>query len=72
MQKAFLVFDKDNNGKITLDEIKNVLGEELKEIDDETWKEILNEADSDGDNEISMDEFIKLMHKFVKNSGEDL
>ncbi len=46
LKSAFDLFDKDNDGKITMDEIKEVLGSELSQIDDEVWKDLMNEVDS--------------------------
>jgi Ca2+-binding EF-hand superfamily protein len=54
------LFDIDQNGRITIEEIKSMLGGDLLNVDEEFWKDILGEGDDDGDGEISFEEF-KLM-----------
>ena len=61
--KAFKLFDDDDTGSISLNNIKRIakeLGENL--IDDEL-QEMLDEADHDGDGEINKEEFLKMMQK---------
>ncbi|KAL6641951.1 hypothetical protein ACP70R_020132 [Stipagrostis hirtigluma subsp. patula] len=61
IREAFHVFDKDQNGFITRDELAQVmknLGEKLAE---EEIAEMLREADVDGDGQISYKEFAKVM-----------
>ena len=63
LQAVFNLFDIDHNGRITLEEIKSMLGGDVMNqagISDENWKEILEEVDDNGDGEISFEEF-KLM-----------
>eukprot|EP00826_Nyctotherus_ovalis_P030290 TRINITY_DN2412_c0_g2_i2.p1 TRINITY_DN2412_c0_g2~~TRINITY_DN2412_c0_g2_i2.p1 ORF type:complete len:356 (+),score=110.69 TRINITY_DN2412_c0_g2_i2:374-1441(+) len=61
---AFNVFDKDGNGGISADEVKAVLGVG-KNITDEQWKDVIMEVDLNGDGEITLDEFVKMMHKLL-------
>ena len=65
LQMAFKIFDKDGNGKITLDEIQEVIGVQ-EGIDDDAWKDILKEIDENGDGEISFEEFTTMMMKLVE------
>ncbi|KAL6905688.1 hypothetical protein ACP4OV_003289 [Aristida adscensionis] len=61
IREAFLVFDKDQNGFITRDELAQVmrnLGEKLSEHE---LAEMLREADVDGDGQINYNEFAKVM-----------
>lgn len=59
LELAFKAFDLDNSGSISLDELKQVLGEDLCE--EHVWKEIMEEADLDGDGEINLKEFEALV-----------
>ena len=58
--KTFNMFDKDNNGKITAEELKNMLqGEEI--ADEKVWTDIIKEVDKNGDGVIDIHEFLELM-----------
>ena len=68
--QAFKMFDKNNDGFITADEIKNVLGSKqwltaadpkFKDQGNDIWKKMIQEADGNGDGKIDYNEFIKLM-----------
>lgn len=72
--QAFKLFDKNGDGFITQDEIKEVLGSKflfLNEIEEEfvagksgdIWEELVKEADTNGDGVIDYNEFITLMSK---------
>ena len=56
--------DKDNDGQLCAEEIKAAIpySEWMEEIDDEV-QEIIAEADDDGDNEISVQEFTKMLNE---------
>ena len=60
LEAAFRVFDYNDDGFISLDEIRAVLGQG-NNLSDEVWQNLLNEADSNGDGVIDMMEFVKLM-----------
>lgn len=51
--------DRDGNGKITLEELSEVLG------NDERLKGIIKEIDDNGDGEIDFEEFQKMMSKIL-------
>ena len=54
LEHAFDNFDKDNDGKISLHELQDLVAEHS---DQDLIKRVLSEADKDGDGEISFDEF---------------
>ena len=60
LQIVFDFLDKNKNGKISYDEIKDILDKENKSEDD-IWKALVNEVDLDGDGEISFNEFVYMM-----------
>eukprot|EP00347_Sterkiella_histriomuscorum_P018781 403344202 len=67
LQAAFNLFDIDQNGRITIEEIKSMLGGDMLEVSPDFWKDLLGEGDDNGDGEISFDEFKVMMKKlFVK------
>lgn len=59
---AFKLFDTDNSGTISSQELKEVLTSS-GHISDETIEQILKQADENDDNEIDFSEFCKLMEK---------
>ena len=66
---AFQAFDTDGSGKISPEELKQVLGkEEVQGIKaKEFWNDIIQEVDYNGDGEVDFDEFLKMMYK--KSAG---
>jgi len=66
---AFKHFDRDGNGKISAKELKKVLGSGNKKFgNDSIWKQIIKEADEDGDGYITFTEFTKMMNQFLRAS----
>ena len=61
IENVFNVFDQDRSGTVTLAEMKKFFGEAGKIIEEDVWKEMMNEADLNGDGQIDLDEFVKLM-----------
>ncbi|XP_020863928.1 centrin-4-like [Phascolarctos cinereus] len=61
--KAFKLFDDDCTGSITLKNIKRVAKELGENLSDDELQEMLDEADRDGDGEISEQEFLRMMKK---------
>eukprot|EP01006_Ploeotia_vitrea_P021452 TRINITY_DN53830_c0_g1_i1.p2 TRINITY_DN53830_c0_g1~~TRINITY_DN53830_c0_g1_i1.p2 ORF type:complete len:117 (+),score=9.05 TRINITY_DN53830_c0_g1_i1:189-539(+) len=61
--KAFRLFDDDNTGKISLKNLKRVARELGETMTEEELQEMIDEADRDGDGEISEEEFIRIMKK---------
>lgn len=63
MIKAFRLFDDDETGKISFRNLKRVAMELGESISDEELQEMIDEADRDGDGEVSQEEFIGIMEK---------
>ena len=61
--KAFRLFDDDETGKISFRNLKRVATELGETISDEELQEMIDEADRDGDGEVSQEEFIRIMEK---------
>eukprot|EP00831_Metopus_contortus_P022136 TRINITY_DN20054_c0_g1_i2.p1 TRINITY_DN20054_c0_g1~~TRINITY_DN20054_c0_g1_i2.p1 ORF type:complete len:274 (+),score=52.70 TRINITY_DN20054_c0_g1_i2:162-983(+) len=65
---AFSAFDSDKSGKISAAELKSMLGDEISEIDETIWTEMIKEVDTDNDGEISYAEFQKMMGNVRESS----
>ena len=63
IMKAFRLFDDDETGKISFRNLKRVAKELGETMSDEELQEMIDEADRDGDGEISQDEFLHIMKK---------
>lgn len=63
IMKAFKLFDDDETGKISFKNLKRVAKELGENLTDEELQEMIDEADYDGDGEISQDEFLRIMKK---------
>ena len=61
---AFKMFDKDNSGTISKEELREVF-ETGEKKEDELWQEIFNEVDLDKDGEITFEEFRLGMRKVI-------
>lgn len=53
---AFNMFDKNRDGRISKAELKAVF-ETAEQKDEDLWNEVFNEVDTDGDGDISFEEF---------------
>ena len=62
LQQAFRMFDKDNSGFISSEEIKEILGFG-KTISEEAVNDIINQVDANGDGQISFEEFSHMMKR---------
>merc|ERR1740139_1685687 len=62
---AFKFFDKDGNGKISRQELDQVLGDPTVKdtLGDDTIAKLLTDVDTDGDGEIDFQEFMAMMKK---------
>ncbi|KAK2715957.1 hypothetical protein QYM36_010501, partial [Artemia franciscana] len=63
VKRAFRLFDEDNTGKITFAKLKKIAKELGEDISDEDLKEMIEEADKDGDGAVSQEEFFQIMKK---------
>ncbi|XP_037051431.1 caltractin-like isoform X2 [Bradysia coprophila] len=61
--KAFRLFDDDDTGTISFKNLKRVAKELGENLTDEELKEMIEEADMDGDGEVNQDEFLRIMKK---------
>ena len=64
LQFAFLFFDKDNSGEITLDEMQGIFGEDC---DKNVLEKMIDEIDKDGNKEISFTEFKHMMLRLLQD-----
>lgn len=65
LKHAFELFDEDGDGKISVDEVKHILGQG-KKVSMQVWKEVIDEADENGDGFIDFTEFTHMMNRFVE------
>ena len=63
IKKAFRLFDIDEKGKISFKDLKRVAKELGENMTDDELQEMIEEADRDGDGEISEEDFIRIMKK---------
>ncbi|KAG0490491.1 hypothetical protein HPP92_007354 [Vanilla planifolia] len=61
LRRAFAYFDKDGNGYIEPEELREALAEEGRTDSSDVANDILNEVDTDKDGRISYDEFVAMM-----------
>lgn len=66
MIKAFRLFDEDDTGKIDFNNLKNVAKFLGEQVSDQEIINMLNSADNDGDGQVSLTEFIKLIDRAKK------
>ena len=61
--KAFRLFDDENSGHITFKSLKRVARELGEALTDEEIQEMIDEADRDGDGEVTEEDFVRIMKK---------
>ncbi|KAM0946460.1 putative EF-hand domain-containing protein [Dioscorea sansibarensis] len=61
LREAFRVFDKDQNGFISIAELCHVMTNLGEKLTDEEVDEMIRDADVDGDGQINYEEFVKVM-----------
>ena len=62
LEKAFKMLDRDENGLLSVDEIKSFFGG-----DEKTWKKVLKDVDKNGDGDVDYKEFKQMMIGFDPN-----
>lgn len=63
IQKAFRLFDSDETGKISFQNLKRVAKELGETLSDEELREMIEEADLNGDGLVDEKEFLRIMQK---------
>jgi len=61
LRNTFKSLDIDGSGKISANELRQILSDEIDMEDEGVWSSIIKEVDIDGDGEIDYEEFIKMM-----------
>lgn len=61
LREAFKVFDKDGNGFISAAELRHVMTSLGEKLTDEEVDAMMKEADTDGDGQVDIEEFTKMM-----------
>lgn len=59
-REIFLEFDRDGDGYITREDLKSALISMGKRVTDEEVRQLLDEADLDGDGKVSFKEFLRM------------
>ena len=67
-KEAFSLFDKDNDGIITAEELSTVMRSTGQNPTDAELKDMINEMDEDGNGTIEWDEFLKMMARKMKDT----
>lgn len=65
LDNAFKAFDSDGNGKISANELKELLGGGAY-INEPIWIDLIKEVDQNGDGEIDLSEFKEMMMKLAR------
>jgi Ca2+-binding EF-hand superfamily protein len=61
--KVFKLFDEDGLNKISYKNLKKIAAEVGEKLSDEELREMLEEADRDGDGSLNFDEFYRIMRR---------
>ena len=70
-EDAFKVFDKDNDGSITVNELGIVMRRLNMNPTDAELQDMVNEVDTDGNGDIDLPEFISLMARRMKQVDQE-
>ena len=58
---AFRVFDRDGNGLISKENLTNMISKLGGDLNENEIKDMINQADIDGDGFINYEEFVRMM-----------
>ncbi|CAK7340957.1 unnamed protein product [Dovyalis caffra] len=61
LKEAFKVFDKDQDGYISPNELRHVMINLGEQLTDEELEQMIREADLDGDGLVNYEEFVRMM-----------
>ncbi|KAI5587558.1 hypothetical protein POPTR_005G052800v4 [Populus trichocarpa] len=61
LKEAFKVFDKDQDGYISPNELRHVMINLGEQLTDEELEQMIREADLDGDGQVNYEEFVRIM-----------
>ncbi|KAK2162459.1 hypothetical protein LSH36_98g03026 [Paralvinella palmiformis] len=61
LREAFKVFDKNGDGNISSEELRQVMHNLGEHLTDEEISEMIREADKDGDGQVNYEEFVHMM-----------
>merc|ERR1712236_65688 len=64
LREAFKIFDRDNDGFISMKELKKVASMLGTMLTKEELDEFMSEADSDGNGKLDYDEFVKMLLQY--------
>ena len=67
MERTFTALDYGQDGEIDSDDLRQVFGDNVSQIDDERWQRITNKVDASGDGKIQFDEFKTYMMRMMKD-----
>ena len=71
LKTAFKIIDKDNSGKITIDELQSAFDTQGNKKEESLYEEIIKEVDKNGDGQIDLQEFIDAMTDMLKKEVKE-
>ena len=70
-KEAFKLFDRDQDGSITKQELSTVMRSLGQNPTDQELIEMIRQVDEDGNDQIDFDEFLRLMTRKIKDTDTD-
>jgi hypothetical protein len=62
LRQVFQVFDQDNSGQISAEELRKILKRYMhKDLDEEQIHDMIDRADKDGDGQVNYEEFVRII-----------
>ncbi len=68
INQTLLTQYQDKSGKIDANELKISIGNQLTGLDEMVWKQMIKDADINGDSQIDFDEFMKMMYSLKETA----